>query len=91
MLLLRPYLFFIFLIFFFTSSFALESSWSNSNESKVRIISSLSNVGNSEKFYLGLEYKLNEEWKTYWKSPGDGGFAQSISWENSLNVKNVDI
>jgi len=30
-------------------------------------------------------------WKTYWKSPGDGGFAQTISWENSSNVKNVNI
>ena len=30
-------------------------------------------------------------WKTYWKSPGDGGFAQNISWENSSNISDVKI
>ena len=30
-------------------------------------------------------------WKTYWKSPGDGGFAQTLTWDNSVNVKNVNI
>ena len=34
---------------------------------------------------------MESGWKTYWKSPGDGGFAQSISWKNSTNVKNVNI
>ena len=30
-------------------------------------------------------------WKTYWKSPGDGGFAQNISWENSSNINNLEV
>ena len=37
-----------------------------------------------------MQYNLTT-CKTYWKSPGDGGFAQSISWENSTNVKKVNI
>ncbi len=32
-----------------------------------------------KKYLIGLEYQMEEGWKTYWKSPGDGGFAQSIT------------
>ena len=34
---------------------------------------------------------MDPGWKTYWKSPGDAGFAQEISWENSSNIKNLEI
>jgi len=34
---------------------------------------------------------MDPGWKTYWKSPGDGGFAQNISWENSANINNLEV
>ena len=40
---------------------------------------------------LGLEYQLDPGWKTYWKSPGGGGFPQKILWNNSSNVENLKI
>ena len=30
-------------------------------------------------------------WKTYWKSPGGGGFPQKIIWNNSVNIKDIII
>ena len=85
--------FFIYTILFSLVSTAIRansSDWSVSETSKLRLISPYSQ--NDEKnLLIGLEYQMEPGWKTYWKSPGDGGFAQSISWENSLNVKNVDI
>ncbi|PST89538.1 cytochrome C biogenesis protein [Photobacterium sp. NCIMB 13483] len=37
-----------------------------------------------------LEIKLDTDWKTYWRSPGEGGVAPSINWETSSNISHVD-
>ncbi|MGF1688312.1 thioredoxin family protein [Photobacterium japonica] len=37
-----------------------------------------------------LEVQLNDDWKTYWRSPGEGGVAPSIDWALSSNVSDVD-
>ena len=67
-----------------------SSDWSVSETSKLRLISPYSQ-NDSKNILIGLEYQMEPGWKTYWKSPGDGGFAQTISWDNSTNVKNVNI
>ncbi|TDR76415.1 suppressor for copper-sensitivity B [Photobacterium lutimaris] len=37
-----------------------------------------------------LEVKLDGDWKTYWRSPGEGGVAPSIDWSLSNNLENID-
>ncbi|WP_305462279.1 protein-disulfide reductase DsbD family protein [Photobacterium leiognathi] len=37
-----------------------------------------------------LEVKLDKDWKTYWRSPGEGGVAPSVNWDMSSNVESVD-
>jgi suppressor for copper-sensitivity B len=37
-----------------------------------------------------LEVKLANDWKTYWRSPGEGGIAPKIDWELSNNLDTVD-
>ena len=37
-----------------------------------------------------LEVKLDTDWKTYWRSPGEGGVAPSINWDMSSNIAKVD-
>ncbi|PMJ92636.1 protein-disulfide reductase DsbD domain-containing protein [Vibrio sp. 10N.261.55.A7] len=37
-----------------------------------------------------LEVKLSDDWKTYWRSPGEGGIAPSIKWDASTNVTDVN-
>ena len=73
-----------------TNSMAISSDWSVSDTSKLRLISPYSQ-NDGKNLLIGLEYEMEPGWKTYWKSPGDGGFAQSISWQNSTNIKNVNI
>ena len=75
---------------FFTGAAAKSSDWYASETSKLRLISPYSQ-NNTKDLIIGLEYQMEPGWKTYWKSPGDGGFAQNISWDNSSNVKNVNI
>ena len=39
----------------------------------------------------GLRLKLKPGWKTYWRSPGDTGFAPQFDWRNSGNLKGVRV
>jgi len=76
--------------FFFNTAFALTSEWAVGETSKLRLISPYSQ-NSSKNIVIGLEYQMESGWKTYWKSPGDGGFAQNISWENSSNINSIKI
>ena len=76
--------------FYFNTSYALSSVWAVGETSKLRLISPYSQ-NSSKNITIGLEYQMQPGWKTYWKSPGDGGFAQNISWENSSNISDVKI
>lgn len=40
---------------------------------------------------LGLEIDLRPGWKTYWRSPGDGGFPPEIDTSASSNVAEVGV
>lgn len=37
-----------------------------------------------------LEVRLDTDWKTYWRSPGEGGVAPSIDWSLSNNLDEVE-
>jgi len=82
----------VFLICSFNSSaLSLSSEWGQSEVSKVRIISPFTHNNEQNELIIGLQYQMEPGWKTYWKSPGDGGFPQDIIWENSKNVSSVEI
>ncbi|MCO4321361.1 protein-disulfide reductase DsbD family protein [Aliidiomarina quisquiliarum] len=36
-----------------------------------------------------LEVRLQNDWKTYWRSPGEGGIAPMASWQHSNNLAAV--
>lgn len=37
-----------------------------------------------------LEVQLDGDWKTYWRSPGEGGVAPTLDWSQSENLNQVD-
>jgi DsbC/DsbD-like thiol-disulfide interchange protein len=39
---------------------------------------------------IGIEIVLEPGWKTYWRTPGEG-ISPSFSWDESLNVKTVEV
>ena len=84
--------FYLFIILFNSFSLhALDSNWGESEVSKVRLISPLSHNNNQNNIKIGLEYQLKPGWKTYWLSPGEGGFPQELNWDKSTNVKNIKV
>ena len=38
-----------------------------------------------------LSVRLDDDWKIYWRAPGEGGVAPKLEWESaSVNVKDVN-
>ena len=82
----------IFFIFFNLNCVnAIQSEWVNTEEAQVRVFSPISHTNNKSEIFIGLEYKLKEGWKTYWLSPGEGGFPQNLDWKKSRNISNLEI
>ncbi len=81
----------LFLLVVTTPVLSLSSDWVINDKSKVRLISPKTTIDNMKQIVIGLEYQLEPQWKTYWKSPGGGGFPQSILWNESDNVVDIKI
>jgi len=90
-ILLKKTILIVVICFFNSSALSLSSEWSQSEVSKVRLISPFTNNNDQKEMIIGLQYQMEPGWKTYWKSPGDGGFAQDIVWEKSKNINNIEI
>ena len=88
--LIKSFIFVILTCFYCTSSIGISSNWDKSETSKLRLISPYSE-NDKKDLLLGLEYQMEPGWKTYWKSPGEGGFPQTINIENSTNIKKINI
>lgn len=41
--------------------------------------------------WVGVRVTLGPGWKTYWKSPGDGGLPPEFDWSQSLNLEGAEI
>ena len=65
---------------------AAASDWVDTAETSVRLISATDTVGELGELRFGLEIQLQPGWKTYWRSPGDGGLPPSLNWEQSANI-----
>lgn len=48
---------------------------------EVELVAEVKSVQPGSKFWLGLRMKLEPDWHTYWKNPGDSGLATSINWQ----------
>ncbi|MCG9649238.1 thioredoxin family protein [Vibrio brasiliensis] len=80
-------------LFSATSNAEVDTGWMTKPEHppvKTRFVVT-GQVNQAEKTVEGfLQVELDDDWKTYWRSPGEGGVAPSISWENSVNLQSVE-
>jgi len=65
---------------------AAASPWVRTPEAAVRLVTASEAVGSLERLRLGLEFDLQPGWKTYWRSPGDGGLPPALDWTGSGNL-----
>ncbi len=70
---------------------AEPGGWTKAGPVEARLVSSVQGVGELKTLPLGLEVRLEPGWKTYWRSPGDAGFAPRLDWAGSGNLAKADI
>ena len=85
----------IFIIMIFTiptsasSKIDRSSNWVVTEMAHFRLISGVSNIGDSNEVPLGLEFELKDEWKIYWRNPGDAGYPPEIDFGNNENLSEL--
>ena len=72
-------------------AFAASSAWTEADYASVRLISAVDATGNADRLPMGLEFRLADGWKIYWRTPGDAGLPPIPDWSRSDNVADVDM
>ncbi|MCA8926828.1 MAG: thioredoxin family protein [Alphaproteobacteria bacterium] len=72
-------------------AWAAASDWASSAEARARLVSATTAVGEQDHLRLGLEIALQPGWKTYWRSPGEGGYPPRLDWAKSDNLAGAEI
>src|SRR3954466_5515367 len=68
------------------------SPWQDDAQSAARLISARAvNESGGRMFRAGVEIKLKDGWKTYWRYPGDSGVPPVLDFSKSQNLKAVTV
>ncbi len=59
-----------------------ETAWSKGYMSRSRLLAGKA----GGKTFAGVEIELGQGWKTYWRSPGEGGVPPRFDWKESENL-----
>lgn len=73
-------------LFTLSTSQAADTGWlttPDNSHAKVRAIAQKSPAGDVK---VLLEVQLESGWKTYWRSPGEGGVAPEINWSQDVGA-----
>lgn len=68
-----------------------SSPWFEVEQGRLRLIAEAGGVEKRAGLRLGLEFRMAEGWKIYWRSPGDAGFPPRIDWTGSTNLAGTEI
>lgn len=55
-------------------------------QATVSLIADRIAVDGASSVRIGLQYDLKDDWKVYWRSPGDAGYPATLSWQGSDNT-----
>jgi len=48
---------------------------------EAELISEIQSIQPGQSFWVALRLKMDQDWHTYWKNPGDSGLATTVEWE----------
>ncbi|MDA0342135.1 MAG: protein-disulfide reductase DsbD family protein, partial [Proteobacteria bacterium] len=68
---------------------ASASDWVTTRIADIRLVSAAAGAGNAASVPLGLQFKLAEGWKIYWRSPGDAGFPPDLEIKTAENLQDL--
>ena len=67
------------------------SAWIVTDFSRLRLVAAGDSTAASGELEIGVQIRLEEGWKTYWRDPGDAGLPTSFDWSASRNVGGVTL
>ncbi len=70
---------------------AAASAWDSHADGAARLITATEATGSGTRLDAGLQLLLPTGWHTYWRTPGDAGFATTLDWKGSENVAGAAI
>jgi len=85
----------IFIITGFAASsmaFAQSTGWISSPDHppvQLRVMLTGEHDHSANQVQAVLDVELEKDWKTYWRSPGEGGVAPELDWSQSENIADV--
>lgn len=65
--------------------------WAGFDGAPVRLVSGQTATGDADAVQFGLQIKVSEGWKTYWRYPGEAGAAPRMNWNGSDNVAGITV
>jgi len=69
----------------------VASAWDESLSSRARLVAGqVATVAGSDSF-AGVEIRLDEGYKTYWRNPGDAGIPPRFDWTGSVNLAAAEV
>lgn len=75
-----------------------QSAWAKGYNSSTRLLAGAKvsvtgpEAARGRTLLAGVEIRMSEGWKTYWRHPGDdGGIPPSFDWTGSLNLKSARV
>ncbi|MEO1199986.1 MAG: protein-disulfide reductase DsbD domain-containing protein [Pseudomonadota bacterium] len=66
-----------------------RSAWVKGDHSELRLIHA--GTANDGALIAGIEIRLDPDWKTYWRYPGDSGIPPRFDFSASKNVASVEV
>ncbi len=63
------------------SAFTLPDSSGGQHHTQATLLLSADTAKPGDTVWAGLDLKMDPDWHTYWKSPGDAGMATEIKWQ----------
>jgi len=71
------------------------SPWHDNAYTSVRLIAAQSGTGgpnaDAQPLRFGLEFSMQDDWKIYWRSPGDAGYPPAADWRESSNIAGIEM
>jgi DsbC/DsbD-like thiol-disulfide interchange protein len=67
------------------------SPWAQASNSKARLVSGTVEIAGEPNQLAGVQLRMDQGWKTYWRSPGDSGVPPGFDWSGSKNLKHAEV
>jgi suppressor for copper-sensitivity B len=67
------------------------SDWARNQQGDLRLLAAQRGTGGEESLRLGLQFRMAEGWKIYWRSPGEAGYPPQVDWSGSRNLESAEL